>query len=57
MTNHNILCPFVPCHAQIFLDEQCRANTYCMRENGHEGEHNAVNAVPAPKEDTRGQAD
>jgi len=54
MTTHNILNPFVPCHAQIFLGEGNRVSTYCMRERGHADEqvkgfpggHNIVNATP-----------
>jgi hypothetical protein len=46
MTN-SILNPFVPCHATIYLDESHRTSTYCMRERGHEGEHNVVNVPPA----------
>jgi hypothetical protein len=55
----NILSPFVPCHATIYLDKDNRSNTYCVRERGHEGEHNIVNAPPAQavlKEEAHGQA-
>lgn len=48
-TEGSILQPFVPCSAKIFLDEKCMANTYCVRENGHSGEHNTVNEEPVAK--------
>ena len=51
---HNILNPFVPCSATIFLNDNKLTSTYCMRERGHPDEqvkgfaggHNTVNAVP-----------
>ena len=49
MTN-SILNPFVPCAALIFLDDKGVTNTYCMRERGHEGEHNTENRVPEVKD-------
>jgi hypothetical protein len=58
-TEYNILRPFVPCSAHIFLDEKGRTSTYCMRERGHEDEgikgfpggHNIVNAAPVEGKD------
>ena len=54
----NILQPFVPCAASIYLDKDNRANTYCQRPYGHpdeqvkgfSGGHNIVNESPAPVE-------
>lgn len=62
MTTSNILQPFVPCAASIYLDKNNMSNTYCMRERGHADEqvkgfpggHNVVNATPV--EVKRGQA-
>jgi len=41
-----ILPHFEMCHVIIWLDKECRTNTYCMREKGHTGKHNIVNEEP-----------
>ena len=54
MKTYDVLNPFVPCSALIFLDKKGVSNTYCMRERGHQDEavkgfpggHNVVNAAP-----------
>ncbi len=54
---YNILNPFVPCGALIFLDEDHRSNTYCVRERGHADEgvkgfpggHNIADEPPVAK--------
>jgi hypothetical protein len=28
------------CQELVWLDNQCHANTYCMRASGHSGKHN-----------------
>jgi hypothetical protein len=53
---HNMLNPFVPCSASIFLNDNPLTSTYCMREKGHADEqvkgfpggHNTVDAAPVP---------
>jgi hypothetical protein len=34
------------CSAVIWLDKDHRSNTYCMREQGHTGEHNIDGKMP-----------
>ena len=53
-TEGSILNPFIPCSANIFLDEKHMSNTYCMRKRGHSGEHNVVNEEPAAEEKKAG---
>ena len=48
-TEGSIIQPFVPCSANIFLDSKHLVSTYCMREQGHSGEHNVVNKEPEKK--------
>ena len=47
---NNLLNPFVPCSATIFLDEKGMTSTYCMREKGHSGEHGVEREVALDEE-------